>query len=355
MKKNKQVYLILVTWNSEKYLSELFLSLHDLDYPTHCWRLVVVDNGSQDNTLNILSAWKRKMPNFEKIIYNTDNIGFAPANNQALEYALANQADYIALINDDVVTESDWLKKIIQQLDNNQKVGLAQPLITHYPRTDIINSFGNAFQFTGFGYCSRESQPVKKTSLADYEPAYLSFACVVIKSAVFKQIGLLDENYFSYHEDTDFCFRARLAGWQLLALKDAVAHHNYKFPSLKHKIRYFWIEKNRLYLLLKFYRPWTLFLIFPAFIFFEAGLILFSLSHGFLWQRLKAYAWVFKNLPTLLKARFSIQSSRQFGDSELFNFMTGRIDFQPLSNPLLKYIANPLLNFYFKIIKKIIR
>lgn len=349
-----KVSIIVTTWNSEKYLSDLFLSLHDMDYSKDSWELIVIDNGSQDRTLKILHNWQQKMHNFPTIIRNTTNEGFAPANNQAIKYALRSNPDYIVLLNDDVILESDWLNQIVQTLKKNEDIGLAQPLITRYPEVDKINSFGNDYQFTGFGYSHGEGQFLKHFNLADYEPAYLSFTAVVIRTEVIKQIGLLDKKYFSYHEDTDFCFRARLQGWRLLVIKDAVVHHKYKFPSKKNKIRYFWLEKNRLYLMLKFFKFKTLLLILPACLFMEFGLIFFSIFKGFFWQRLKAYGWLLINLPSIFKARRQIQQTRKYDDAKLFDFFSAGIDFQEINNPLLKYIANPILKIYFKIIKKII-
>ncbi|OGG87676.1 hypothetical protein A3B87_01020 [Candidatus Kuenenbacteria bacterium RIFCSPHIGHO2_02_FULL_39_13] len=348
-----EVYVIIATWNSEKYLSDLFLSLHDMDYPKDSWHLVVVDNGSRDKTLEILSAWQVKMHNFETVIYNEANKGFAAANNQGITYALKNSPDYIVLLNDDIVVEPNWLNVMIDKMEQNKDIGLAQPLITRYPEINKINTFGNACQFIGFGFCWLEGQDINLT-LKNYQPAYLSFSAVVIRSEVFRQIGLLDENYFSYHEDSDFCFRARLQDWNLLAVKGAIVHHRYKFPGKKNKIRYFWLEKNRYYLMLKFFKLKTLFLIAPACLFMEAGQTFFSIIRGLFIQKIKAYFWILKNFDKILTAREKIQQTRKFSDKKLFDFMSGKIEFQEIKNPLLDYIGNPLLNLYFKIIKKFI-
>ncbi len=349
-----KIYIIIVTWNSANHLADLFLSLYDMDYSTGAWELVVVDNGSQDKTLDILHNWQKKMYNFSTIIRNPKNEGFASANNQAIKYALRNQPDYIVLLNDDVVVETDWLDKIIQVMDQNKNIGLAQPLITRYPEVKKINSFGNSYQYIGFGYSYGEGQPIRNFNLVDYEPAYLSFTAVVIRTQVIEQIGLLDKKYFSYHEDTDFCFRARLQNWRMLVIKDAVVHHKYKFPSKKNKIRYFWLEKNRLYLMFKFFKLKTLLLILPAWLFMEFGLVFFSIFKGFFIQRVKAYGWLLINFSNILKVRRQIQRSRKYNDARLFEFFSPHIDFQEINNFFLKYIANPILSIYFKIIKNII-
>jgi len=349
-----KIYIIIATWNSEKYLSDLFLSLHDMDYPKDSWHLVVVDNGLRDKTSDIIGQWQVKMHNFDKVIYNEENTGFAAANNQGIVFALKNNPDYIVLLNDDTIVEPNWLNMIIKEMEQNKSIGLAQPLITRYPEINKINTFGNSYQYLGFGFCHGEGESSNSFDVKSYQPAYLSFSAVIIRPEVFRQIGLLDENYFSYHEDSDFCFRARLQNWNLLAVKDAIVHHHYKFPVKKNKIRYFWLEKNRYYLILKFFKLKTLLLITPACLFMEIGQIFFSIIRGLFIQKIRAYFWILKNFDKILTVRKKIQQTRKFADKKLFDFMTGKIEFQEFKNPLLIYIANPILNWYFKLIKKFI-
>lgn len=350
-----KVFIIIVTWNSEKFIAPLFLSLHGMDYRREDWQVVVVDNNSSDNTLNVLEEWQKKMLNFPTIIRNKKNLGFSGGNNQGIEWALKNGADYVVLLNDDVIVEPQWLKIVIDRMDKDKKIGLAQPLLTRYPETQRLNNFGNFYQYCGFGYSNgegeRRSDFFQKTKLEDYEPAYLSFSAVVIRADVFKMAGLMDELYFMYHEDSDFCFRARLQGWRLLAVKNAIVHHNYKFPAKKNKIRYFWLEKNRLYLMLKFFEWKTLILIFPACVAMEAGLIIFSIVRGFFAERCRAHLWVWRNLGKILAKRKEIQKTRKFSDEKLFEFMSPTIEFQEIKNPLLDKIGNPILKWYWGIIK----
>ncbi len=354
-----KVTLILVTWNSAQHLNNLFAGFYNLNHSSYNWELIVVDNASHDKTLDILKTWQAKIPNFKTIIRNSRNYGFAKANNQAIQLALEQGSDYLALVNDDIVMSADWLNNIISTLKKLPQVGLAQPLITRYPYIDKINSFGNAYHFLGFGYSFGDNQQIyefkQNKLLKDYQPAYLSFAAVVIKTEVFRQIGLLDENYFAYHEDTDFCFRARLQGWELRVVSQAVVHHNYRFPSQKNKIRYFWLEKNRLYLMLKFFKLRTWLLILPAFIFMEFGLWAYALLRLFFWQRLKAYYWLFSHLRLIRRQRHIIQSQRKYGDKKLFNFMAAEIEFQEINNPLLNYLVNPLLKIYFRLMLPFIK
>ncbi|MFH1890159.1 MAG: glycosyltransferase family 2 protein [Candidatus Kuenenbacteria bacterium] len=364
-----KVFIIITTWNSEKYLSELFLSLHEMDYPKEDWHLVAVDNASKDGTLEKLRAWQIKIHNFDKLIVNGENRGFSSANNQGIKYAMDNGADYVVLLNDDTLVTSNWLNILIDLMENDERLGIAQPLIMRYPEKNKINNFGNALQYCGFGYSLGEGlrkeeffnknnskiQNSKFKIQNSYEPSYCSFTAVAIKRHVFETIGVLDELYFAYHEDTDFCLRARLQGWKLQAVKNSIVYHNYKFPAKKNKIRYFWLEKNRIYLMLKFFKIKTLLLIAPACLVIELGLVIFSIIRGFFWQRAKAYFWVMKHLFSILKNRRDIQKARKFSDKKLFEFIVPTVEFQEIKNPLLDKIGNPILKCYFKLIKKFVR
>lgn len=354
-----KVVIVIATWNSEIHLHNLFTSLQNADNKNISTEIIIVENGSTDSTPESLVLWQDKFSNITEIIWNSENIGFSPGYNQGIREALKKKPDFIALLNDDIIVEPDWLPSIIERMKKDKSIGITQPLLTRYPSTDKVNTFGNYFHFLGFGYCFGENVSVKelrqKNLLEEYEPATTTFSAVVIRSDVFENIGLLDENYFAYHEDTDFCFRARLAGYTLLAFPGSVVHHAYKTPVSKSKIRYFWLERGRLYLVLKFFSLRTLFFIFPAWIFMECGLIFYSLIKGFYRERAMAYKWIWQNRYDIRRVRAEVKNlSHDKKDKKLFRHMTGKIEFQEIDNPLLIFVANPILNFYLKLIKKII-
>jgi len=97
-------------------------------------------------------------------------------------------------------------------------------------------------------------------------------------------------------------------------------------------------------------------LIFPAFFIYELGIFLFSIKNGYAAAKLVSWRFFFnhKNFKKILSRRRKIQKSRLLSDKELSLNFVGDISFQEIQNPLLKYIANPIFNFYWKIIKMII-
>jgi hypothetical protein len=116
------------------------------------------------------------------------------------------------------------------------------------------------------------------------------------------------------------------------------------------------MERNRMRFLLEFFKIRTLILIFPAFIFMEIGMFPYAVLNKWALTKLKVYLWFFnpKNIVQVIKKRKEVQKLRKISDKELIEGMVGVIDFQQINNPVLKYIANPIFNLYWNIVKKII-
>src|SRR5690606_269506 len=137
----------------------------------------------------------------------------------------------------------------------------------------------------------------------------------------------------------------------------AVVYHKYQFAkSIK---QYYWMERNRFICLLENYKLATLILILPALIIMEIGLFLFSLKSGFGKEKLKVYAY-FLNLDNWkriigershpsLKLRMA-----RVKDKDVVKWFTGKIENQEIDNWILKYIANPIFNAYWFLVKFVI-
>ncbi len=271
-----------------------------------------------------------------------------------MNWALANNFDYIALLNQDIRVSEDWLAPLIKALEAQPKLGAVQPKIMYWPEQDKINSLGNILHYLGFGFTSYNG--LKESTIKKY-PDYINYAsgaAVVYRSSVLRKTGLFDEAYFMYHEDTDLSLRIKFLNYQIKLIPQAKVFHEYEFSrSIK---KFYFIERNRLMLLLKFYKLPTLLLILPALIFLEIGLISQSVLNKFFIQRLKAYGYFINpiNLYKIIQKRRQIQQERQINDLTFIKELTGKIKFQAIDNIFLKFIFNPILNNYKKLIEKII-
>lgn len=347
------VFFIILTWNGEKYLSKLFKSLKDLNYPQEKIKFIIIDSNSTDKTIGFLENLKW---NNLQIIKLEKNIGFAAGNNMGMRSALENNADYVVLLNQDTFVEPNFLIELIKSAETEKNIGVVQPLILYYDKPEEISSAGNELNYLGYGWCGFNHQLFKnyKLQTASRKITYASGAAVLYKVPILKKIGLFDENYFSYYEDTDICLRAKLSGYGTILAPKAICYHDNRNPVSKNKIRYFWLEKNRVYLLLKFYELKTLLLILPMLILTDLGRLWLAICRGYFWQLAKSKFWFIIHFNKWFSARREIQQNRKIKDKELLKNFVAEIKYQDNNNFLLDKFGNKILKFYWNSIKKFI-
>jgi len=312
----------------------------------------VVDNKSTDGS----AEWIAQNYPQVNLIYSENNSGYSGGNNLGWQKINEVGTDYIFLLNQDAQLTDNCLSQLADFLDNNPKVAAVQPKILLWPETDKINSLGNVIHYLGFGYASCEGL-LDKDVIPEPKPInYCSGSAFMIRPAALSSVGYLFDNFmWMYLEDLDFGWRLWLVGWQNYLVPGSLVYHQYEFNrSIK---QYYYFERNRLWIVFKNYRLITLLLLLPAFIFMELGQIYYALINGSLGKKCTSYCWFFK--PSSIKQfwhdRRRLQHSRKISDHELLQQFNGRIEFQPLASPLLKYFANPILNFYLVVLRLIVR
>lgn len=182
----------------------------------------VVDNGT-----NIINK-KGIQPILSKfhLIKTTKNLGFSGGNNLAIKSALKKGNDFILLLNNDIVV-SKKIIKILKNPFNNPIIGITGGIITYYQNPKKIWFAGGylnkTFCFTRHSFMNRsiEEVPVPEARAVDF----VTGAVMMIRSKLLKKIGFLDENYFLYWEDVDFCLRAKKAGYQSYFIRNVVGKH----------------------------------------------------------------------------------------------------------------------------------
>lgn len=327
-----KIFIIIVSYNGRKYLPALF---EGLAKQTIKAEIILVDNNSTDGATLDYPAY---------IIRNGENLGFARGNNIGIEYALANGADYVVLLNQDTRVEPDWLEKIINKMEQDKSVACAQSLILMWPDKEKINSAGNEIHFLGFGFSNRQ-----KTA---GEVTYCSGAACVFSAEALKKVGLFDDKLFMYQEDLDLGWRFRLAGYKNVLVPETIVYHEYRYSQAKYK--YYYMERNRHWVNLKNYRLRTLILILPAMMIMELGIWFFAVINGWWPEKIKGYFDLIRNLPYIIKKRREVQRLRIVSDREITKMFVAKIWYQEISNPLLNYLGNPLMEAYWLIVKYLI-
>ncbi len=346
--KEPKIAIVIVTYNGREYLPDCFNSLAKQTLLPK--EIIVIDNASQDDSVKYV---KEKYSQVD-LIENKKNLGFAQANNQGIEVALQNKADYIFLLNQDTICEPDCLENLVKGIEKQKNVFAVQPLILCWPEKDKIQTAGDKIHYLGFGYCDGYKKPAKKDVIEKLETnlTYGSGAGLFINVQALKKVGFLDKDLFLYHEDLDLCLRARFLNYDIKLVPEARIYHKYTEGIPKH--RWYWSERNRQLTLLKFYKVPTLILIFPAWLFMELGILAYSLVSGWFLLKIKSYFSILLQIPKTLIKRRKIQKTRKITDKELVKYLEPRFKFAGFTHPLLQYIVNPVLGLYWQLIKKII-
>lgn len=215
------VCFVILNWNQPALTGDCLASLAEQDYDT--FGVLVVDNGSVDGS----AATLREGYPWASVIELPDNIGYSPGNNVGIECALQQGYDYIFLLNNDTIVDSDMLGQLVSVCESDPSVGMAGPLILYFDEPGLIWSAGAEFNWhDGSTTRSLADQPAHVIDTASpSEVDFLSSCAVCIKRKVLEKIGLLDERLFIYYEETDWSARAAAAGWRSVLVPQAKMRH----------------------------------------------------------------------------------------------------------------------------------
>jgi len=284
------------------------------------FEVIVVDNGSKDDSIKML---KREFPQV-KLIINKNNLGFAKANNQAIK---ESKGKYILLLNSDTVILSDAINKMVNFIKIHPEAGAVgctklnpdlspQPSVTILPnmwivflrffrlkrffpscsqRRFLIKFFGSFLGKTITSYLSWYSEnKLEKAIPVDF----ITGACFLIRRETIDEVGLLDENFFMYLEDADWCFRIRQRGWKMYICPEAKIIH-YGGENFRSNVDAFSLDycRSRYYYFDKHYGEKYTFLIRLIISF---ALILKEINLLFL------YLFSRKNVRKILRKRFNL-------------------------------------------------
>lgn len=182
-----------------------------------------------------------------RVIVNQHNEGFAGAVNQGIR---DSKAVYVATLNDDTIADRRWLETLIACAESNPQVGMFACEV-RLMRTSLLDSAGMLIAFDGSSKQRGHEQPA-----ADFKETWAvlfpSASAALYRRSMLDQIGLFDEKFFLYCEDTDLGLRARWAGWDCRYVPGAVVEHLYSHSAGRASpLKAYYIERNRLYTVLK--------------------------------------------------------------------------------------------------------
>jgi GT2 family glycosyltransferase len=233
--------IIIVNYNAEKLLQRCISSVYDetKQVPFDIW---VIDNNSKDTSVLMV---RQDFPQVN-LVENKENVGFAKANNQAITKCAG---DYILLLNPDTLILQNAIEKMIKFMDRNPDIGICGCKVLNEDGTlqlacrRSIPTPGVAFfRLSGLSKLFPNSKITAKYNLTYLDPDSLnqvdavSGAFLMIRKEVVNEIGLLDERFFMYGEELDWCLRAKKAGWSIMYYPDAnIVHYKGECSRFNHR------------------------------------------------------------------------------------------------------------------------
>ncbi len=225
-----KVAIIVLNYNGADCLLKCLRSLSELRYEDK--EIIVADNGSTDDSFLVA---KKGFPSFV-FVANGENKGFAGGMNIGMREAFARGADSVWLFNSDASSENDTLDFLVAAAKRYPDAGLFSPLIFEDGSEKIW--FG-AGRVDFLRMRTEHTTPPKRLLRQDaYESRFLTGCALFIRREVIEKIGFLDERFFLYYEDADFCWRARKAGFRCLVVPRAHVHHQEKSRKSNEKTFY---------------------------------------------------------------------------------------------------------------------
>ncbi|MCA9349294.1 glycosyltransferase family 2 protein [Candidatus Saccharibacteria bacterium] len=299
---------VILNWNCK---DTIFDCLDSVITNTNESNIIVVDNGSVDGSMSVIES---KYP-MVKTIYNGYNRGFSGGVNPGIKLAMESNYKYVALLNPDATLGNKWLKTLEMVLEKKNDVGIATGQF-YNPETKSLDGVGEGFSDWLLPYLYGEGDQTDQHS----EPMYRSGGSAggsLYRIELFKEIGMFDEYFFLYSEDTDVSLRAQHAGWRSYYHPDAKGTHAKNSSS--RKVPGVVVEqsiRNRRVLVMKNIPGKMLLRHGYKFFFVEPLFAINQVRKGQPKAAIKGYIKAWMATPYALKARRQIMKSRKITSKE---------------------------------------
>lgn len=317
--------VIIPNWNGKRFLEECIDSLKAQtlqDFET-----ILVDNGSTDGSARFV---EERYGNFVRIIRNEKNLGFTGGNNVGIRAA---RGEFLVLLNNDTRADLHWLEELVKATDVDRRIGMWGSKIYSYYKRDQIEAVGELIYRDGL--CRSKGQFEQDRGQYEVmEEIFFPPGCgAMYRKRVFDEIGLFDEDFFAYADDSEIGIRARLAGWKGIFVPRAIIYHKNSGTGGQHSpFKAFYVERNRFWITVKYF-PLPLLLLSPFFTFcrfaFQAyGALTHQGAAGkftkiyspwqLIWILFKAYGSGLRGLPKMWKKRRVLKTLRKVSYGEIF-------------------------------------
>ncbi len=273
------IAVVVLNTNRREDTLSCLASLAALEYPRH--EVLLLDNASTDGSVDAVRA---QFPAV-RILALTDNRGYAGNNNVGIEAAMAMGAEWILVLNEDTVLAPTCLNELMQAVAEDERVGVLGPMVYHHDEPGVIQSAGGILDGRWTSVHAGQNEDDTGQFAAPRRVDWVSGCAIMVRRQAIQQVGALDDRFFYYWEETEWCLRIAGAGWFIVQVPAAKLWHkgvtrDYQpGPSVA-----YYNTRNRLLMMSKHHAP------FAAWIFAWAQLArtLFSYTVKPTWRARRA-------------------------------------------------------------------
>ena len=305
--------------------------------------VVVVDNGSSDGSLGELASRRST-----RVITAGSNLGFGGGANLGVA---ESDAPFVAFVNPDVLVECDALRRLTE-VAAEPSCGIASASVRLLSEPELLNSSGGAIHFLGLGWAMGYREPATSV-VHDRDVMAASGAAMVMRRDRFLELGGFTDELFMYHEDAELSLRCWLRGWSVRYTADAVALHDYEFGRNPRKL--YFLERNRLILVLTCYSTRMLALLALPLVVYEIGMIAVALGQGWGREKVDGWMWIARHRGWIGKRRREVQAERRVSDSAIRRLFAARFaGAAQFPMPRALEPANRLLGAYWRAVSRLL-
>jgi GT2 family glycosyltransferase len=319
--------VIIPNWNGRRFLEECIDSLKGQTFQD--FEILLVDNGSTDGSADFAEA---QYGEFVRVVRNKENLGFAGGNNIGIRRA---KGEYIVLLNNDTWADPRWLEELVKATQCAPPVGMWASKVCVYSRRDRIEGVGELIYWDGLCRARGQYEQDRGQYSAMEEILFPPGCGAMYRKSLFDGIGLFDEDFFAYADDSEIGIRARLAGWKSVFVPTAIVYHKHSGSSGRYsRLKAFYVERNRFWITVKYF-PFPLLLLSIFFTLYRFAFQAYgALSHRGAagkfteiyspWELilvlLKAYGSGIRLLPRMVKRRRRLAPLRKVSYGEIFSW-----------------------------------
>jgi len=303
----KLVSIIILNYNGKNFLENCIESIKSQTNGNY--EIVVVDNASPDNSGRKIALKYSE----HKFILNEKNVGVP----EGLNIGIKNSSgEFIILMNNDIKVTKGWLENFFYAYEKHG-LALYQPKFLKMNEPEILDGTGDMINLFGFGFARDKGQKNNEEHNEIEEVSYASGTCMFLPRKIIDEIGYFDKKLFAYHEELDFGWRARLCGYKSFYVPQTIIHHFGSAGWGWSEKKFYFLERNRWFVILKNYSLKTITRLFPSLLLLEIIMLGFFAKKGILMKKIWSYGSIIKSINQIRKDRKIIQRKRKISDEEI--------------------------------------